>query len=501
MPGSDTCVEYSDSAPPPTGVTQRATTVESRIDSIQAEIETVLETLPRDASAAGELLSSKLELEPTPELLHAIMCLAHDAGGYGPLRDLARSALALRILSDRELHVVFDSAALDAAALGQAAVLMPSLLMIVTTLEEELQSRLESVDATTLEYARNVNKWIVPERETLIAAAVLAPRLSELAALGDGEQILAAFPALGGRDASMIASVNRGQLETDEGDRCCINARVLQMVIDEDLDELARLAEGSPDDPAVTASRAEAVARLERAKQAYDVFAERLQERQDAALVSGSRETANRLRMAKQGLFSTYLALVAGLKNPEALIPARKAPQASARLEELLERCAEGEAAIDAPPAADPTEALCREALHDLAQEPAGSIEDRSEEDVRRDRQRNVSLAIISGLLFTAALVIYSSLMTRPEFDPVFRADELPPSIHVSRAITIGPMMYAQVNRILWDDLTQAERLSRVEQLGRVANDRGLQTVFLTDEKNANLARWTLSQGPTLIKN
>ena len=218
MPGSDTCVGYPDSAPPPTGVTQRAATVESRLDSIQAEIRTVLETLPRDAAAADALLSSELGLVSTVELLQTIMRTAHDADVRGPIRDLAVSALALRILSGREQHVVFDSAALDAAALGQAA------------------------------------------------------------ALGEGEQILAAFPAMGGGDACLIASANRGLLEIDEGHRCCINARVLQMVIDEDLDELARLAEGSPDDPTVRASRAEAVARLERAKLAYDVLAERLQE-------------------------------------------------------------------------------------------------------------------------------------------------------------------------------------------------------------------------------
>ena len=278
-----------------------------------------------------------------------------------------------------------------------------------------------------------------------------------------------------------------------------INARALETIILDDLESFRRARDGERKDPTTDGNRVTAFNRLKRDEVAYRVVSERLQTLQNQALVAGNKDRANDLSQAQQPLFSAYLKLAAVLRNPDAEPENRT--QTPINMTQVRKACADGEAVAKA--FQDKEKATDNLYLNALKRDtgpapPAAAVsEDRHR---KRERRRFLVLSSVAALLAAVCVLMYVPVLRGKSGDIEVPVSELSSGSGVTRVMAIGPMMYAQVNRRAWDDLTESERIARVNELGESAVSRGFETLYLTDEKRQDLANWTRNGGAKLAR-
>lgn len=59
----------------------------------------------------------------------------------------------------------------------------------------------------------------------------------------------------------------------------------------------------------------------------------------------------------------------------------------------------------------------------------------------------------------------------------------------------MGEVLYVQVAGWVWDDMDDNERISRVEEFGRIAEAQRFRIVYVTDGQKRELARWSAERG------
>lgn len=483
-------------APPEAGL-------DGTLDEVRARIDSVLRSMPESTAEARLTVTRELEIDPRPEELQAIFRIAHEPADDPALRELARTALALRVLAERSVRELFDSPNLSAAGIGRSTLLVSGLLGTADKLETEVQSRIERIGSPQQDYLLEVVDALLPSAEPLIAGMSIAPRLLALVDAAERGDARAAVPGLSEADAALLrTAVSPAKREPEGVGRLAVNAIALRSVIEDDLASWRHLA--GADDPESATRRQMLLDRLKRARTAYRYVARRLQQRQDTALRAGLQPFAEQLRRVQRDLFSTYLKLAPLLNRPGEADKPDTGPaesETAADLDRLLRACSLSEKIADA----ERESHVSNEQLYVSALERMGDggtrhvrTRERSPRSLAAERRRFKTLAATAIVLLVACVALYAHRLTRERIDLNVAPDDLGVSLELIGATSLGPMLHAQVSHWTWDDLSEADRRKGVEQLGIAAQKRGHVTVYLADENERQLAIWTQLGGAKL---
>ena len=465
----------------------------------RVDVDSALESLPENLLEARRALTRELGIDPGAEELQTIVKMAHDPAGLGAVHELSRLILTVRVVAERAFRELFDSRELDAANVTRAAELIPALLDCLNDLEHKVDTEaegLEEAERTHLLQAANA----LPAQENLIAAAVVGPRLVQFASTG-GEELRATIPSLTDGEVELIAAAREpdGLAEESVG-RVCLRALALRTVMSDDLSAWDALGAEGVD---AAEALAPAVECLKRDAAAYRVVSRLLQEQQDAAVMAGQRDFLEELRRAKQALFAVYLKVASALNAGTPVSHTGKsAEQKEAELKKLLARSA----AVDALAKADRDKRVTKDEIYldALKKMRPGKAEIEtvpSVIDLRKERLRKTALGTVAGVLAVACMLIWVFVPGRDGTDLRVPVSELPDSLSVNKAVAVGPMLYAEVDSWIWNDLDKPERLARVNEIGSSARSRGFDTVYLTDEAKTDLAIWNATDGAALVQN
>jgi hypothetical protein len=238
---------------------------------------------------------------------------------------------------------------------------------------------------------------------------------------------------------------------------------------------------------------------------AYHVVSRQIQKQQDTALVANLKELADELRQAKQELFSIYLKASSILKGGETGTTAVSGEEAdpTAAVGTLLEEAAAADAAAEAKRGTGDTEdKLFLDALNDMRRPPSEPevAPELKVADPKAERMRLRLLAGTAVVMFALCASVWILMASGQATEPEVPTAELPAALAPSRAVIVGPMLYAQVNSWVWDEMTDPQREAHVSEIGESARERGCETVYLTDEKHRDLAQWTAGEGVSLAE-
>jgi len=492
-------------AAPPAPRTKRD--VDALLADSRERVRRTLERLPENRLEARRRITRELGFDPSAEELHSVVRLAHDPAASDGSAELGRRALAVRRLADGELLDVFDAPRLDPDKLADSAGVIPGLLAEVTRLECELRGAADAAGDAERDFLLQVLGTLLPAREPLLTAVVLFPPLLLLARAADDDDPRRRIPSLHDEDLPLLTpAAPAGEADPRRSSRACVNAIALRIIISKDL-EAWEAVTGDATAGISNGGLRRLLERLERERTAYRVVSDRLQQQQDTALMAGLSEFSEQLRGVKQNLFSMFLKLAAVLKDPAGSMvePAdhdEAAPHAE--LDRLLARCSEGDAAVEARR----SERISDDELYLSALKGLGQAEETSADDpgsvpdgadlLRRERRRLRLLGAVAALLLTICFSLPFLLHFGGAREPRIDVEQLPTRLIPIQSIAVGPMMYVQISSWTWGDLDEAERVARVEELGQAARQRGLDTVYVTDEDDHDLARWSRSEGVRL---
>ena len=104
----------------------------------------------------------------------------------------------------------------------------------------------------------------------------------------------------------------------------------------------------------------------------------------------------------------------------------------------------------------------------------------------------------MAALAAVACVAVYVPVLRGNARHFEIPAAEVAGRLPVIRAMAIGTMMYAQVDRQIWQGLQEPERIARVTELAESAVVKGFETLYLTDENSQDLASWSQGDGVKL---
>jgi len=479
----------------------------SVLDDLRAEIDGLLDRIPDNKLEARRTITRELSLDPTPEELQTIVRIAHEPTDSSDVVDLSRQALALRVLVEREMQEVLDPRALDAAKLTRIAGRLPRLIEVRNLLEGRVAACVETLAQADRKYLRRVVGILIPPRESLVAAAVLTPRLALFAkGVADGD-LGSLRPDLTDEEIELIETSARHEDATERPARVCLEALALRTILADDLAAWQALRDAPVSGYEAEEKQGKIVRRLEQGVTAHTVVSARLQVQQDTALVADLRGFVDKLRAARQDLFSVYRHALATLREGaseiEADDPMAGMPTSEEKIEQLFRASASADAEAEARVGKSVTEeelylgALKR--MHGEGSEPELAAE-LTLADPRIERRRMRILILFAVLLFVSSAGLFVAMLTSRPATHDLAAAELPARLVVTKTIAAAPLLYAQVSRWVWEELGEDERAARVSDLGEEASSRGFDVVFLTDENSVELARWSRADGAQLIR-
>lgn len=290
----------------------------SELNGFRDKMERLLDELPADGSDARRMITREFAIVPRPDELETIARIAADDASGGPRHELPRRLLLLRILAEREIGRLWWSNRLESEDLRATAELAPQLLVELQRVEADFRSVLASMEGLTLEdrdYLLQVADSLAIEKEPIVAAQVLGPRLQYLAEAAARGEVLEAAPTLSAEEAALFPlSVDPGAGELPA--RVCIDAIALKSLILEDLARWRALPADAP-----RARRAALAERLRMERSAHQIVAERLQQQHDAALIARLPDFAAELREVRAALYAVSLQLEAALGGPQPAPP------------------------------------------------------------------------------------------------------------------------------------------------------------------------------------
>jgi hypothetical protein len=474
------------------------------LGTTREEVDRVLRQIPDNRLEARRLVTREWGLDPTPEELQTIIRLAHDpAGQHGLECELARTALAARIFLDRELHRLQGSDGIELARIRETNRNLPQLVSVVDVLTSQLRSIGEIASAERRAFLRQVGETLVPRRDALVAAGVMAPHLERLAGATDTHEILAALPGLTDTEATRLGAAicpaPGATLSGDEPGRLGIEAMVLGAVIRQDLAHLRRiLGPGSEVGREDTPDSVELVERLSREQIACRFLSECLKKKRDGARLAGLTGYAERLGVVQSDLQTDHRALRAVLEENGG---SDKPIVDDTDLQRLLQESAVQDALTEAERAGQVSEdEAILEALKDVessaerTRRVVGPAYDRA-----RERVRIRLLSGIAAALLAVGAAVWLTHLEGPTDPLAVTATELSDTLILDRTASVGPMMHVVVSHWSWDDKTDEERLASVRALGLSAANEGYETVYLVGENGEELALWRMEDGARLM--
>jgi hypothetical protein len=464
---------------------------EERLQLTHTAVEQSLGRMPDNLLEARRLITRELAFEPTPEELQAIVKIAGNASGPGS--ELPRRLLVLRILAEHELKALFGSRSLDAGSIERCTAVLPRLLRATEQAERAVIDTLDSVDAKDRESLEPVVQALRSPRDDLVAAQVLAPRLELLTRAVQENRVASVAPSLSAGEAAWFTAAAGEPVAADEPSRAVLDALALRSVMQDDLVAWNAALERQAD----LETRQEILDRFDRDKTAYHVVSARVQEQHDTALAAGLDEFVTSIRQTQRSLFSVYLELSRALGTQA---PADGDEPVSE--EELRQKCLEAEVAGEQyRTEAEVKEELCTKALGDLEQPAKAVRADPRLPDLRNEKRRVRILASVAAVLFVAVTGVYVFLPGGSTDAPAVLPQELSSAgVRVERLTPMGPLMFAEVSSVSWQQMAEDERRSHVAEMGRTASGRGFDLLHLVDEQARPVATWTRPGGVELAE-
>jgi hypothetical protein len=466
------------------GSTSTEQSLDRVLERLSEQIEPILRGMPAGRLEARRLITRELGSEPRPELLQTIVGIAQDVTAAGVRRELPRRLLATYVLADRELRDLFATTQLDPKRLAGTARTLPQLVELSRSVEDEVGTAIEGLAMGDRDYLLHVADSLTLPQETLVAAALLAPRLELLVRHAREGNLRQAVPSLDDGEVELFLRA-AGRRGGEMPSRVILDAIALRTIIDEDLTEWNEIAEANADRPLSPELRQEFHDRLARNRTGYHVISDRLQKQQDAALVADLDRFAEEMREAQRRLFSTYLKLAPTL---------RSVADTGTEREERVETRASAPAV---GPQREPDDRLFAEALKGLQRRDAPEEGPSTAEKVgpKPSRTRLYVLLGIAALLIVGVALAYTILPTSKPATQELTPADFTQALFLEEIVPAGPLVYAKVKRWAWDSLEKRQRLQRVALLGDLAARRGYEAVYLVDETGEQVASWTEYSG------
>jgi hypothetical protein len=475
--------------------------LDARAEKIEAGLEWIVKRRPDGRRESQRLANEALGVVPPPELLQALERVASPESDPALASPLARAIMVLCVLTDLEVQDLFRPTVLEPDLLGRCSAVFPDLQRRLEEIHHALEWLPEDTAPRERETLEKLAGSLLPERDLLVACSVLAPRLEHLARAAMNGRIVSE-PWLEDVEIELFSAAIPGRIEqTAEPERALLDAAALRYAILEDLEAWSLLRDiGEPEQtesegPVVAGSlgehRANLLEELRADLTSYRVIAGRLQDRQDELRTSGAVEEADRVARAKREVFAAFTRLTAALREP------RKDPVPAEALARLLE---EAERADSEAQATVSGEEVCLDALREMREgrQPATTLPPGAEE-LRQERRRRRQLIVTAAALLPVAVAVNLFFLLRGPEQPVTDPEVFFTAVPVRQVVPVGAMMVSEVSSITWGALTEGERSTRVERLGRMAVEQGYASVYVVDETGAELATWNGEETAELL--
>ncbi len=271
--------------------------IREEVARLRSVIDRSLDEVSQHPRLARMVVTRELGFEPSPEALHAIVRIATAGDLHPGTLEIAHDLLALTVLAERLTGRLLDSGRCEPEALRSGGRLAGEVLARCRLDRRKLLDRLDESDESQREFLLEVASCLAVERDDLIAAALVTPRLEQMIVEARGGRLADGRLALGDHEITEISSAAADGGESLPGCRARINAIALRSLLRE---HLARVP---------TESSTANVTRARKDLLAYPVIAQRLQVRQETAMAAGLSEFAGDLRRTRRELFAVYLEL------------------------------------------------------------------------------------------------------------------------------------------------------------------------------------------------
>lgn len=455
-----------------------------RLLAVARALDAWFRDLPPKKLDAKRFLADKAGFEPAAEVLQAACGIAD---GTIPAESAARvrDLLALRYAVDIELAALFVPPRPAAATLERTIDLAPRLL--------DLRDRAAVALEQESDVVRRYGRPLLPDRDELVTAVVLAPRLLVSACAGGPGELLADAPSLTPSEAGLFFRVAAGEPGVS---RVCLDAVLLRTRLQDD-----RTAWES-------GGGAHLADRLDADRIAYHVVSARLQDDQDAALKARMEELAATIRDVQRSLFAEYrrvLPAIRGAASPAASDDAEVDAEAVAAAQaELIAKCAEAErAAEEIAKSRVSKEEVYLDALQGVSTPSAAPEIRPDQKDLRRERARRRLLLGIAGLCAVIAvavnLVIWKTGTTAGAPPPMPTPADFESSAPVTAVDGFGDVLHARISRWTWDGLSADQRVRRVDLLASTALKQGYHSMYVSDDAGVELAKWSSTEGVEIL--
>ena len=481
---------------------KRSHVLQDRLDLLSFQIDSLLESLSgSNLLDARREITRELHFEPRAEELQTIARMADAETIDGPCHEFPRRFLGARILSDRTVRAVQESRTLAAGEMRTSADLLRGLIDESHRLEAELEATVETNDSLNhkdRDYLLKTGDALSFSRDVLLANAVLAYRLADLAESAETGSLEAAEPGLAREERDRVAGFAANNI-TEESSRAALDAAALRTHTKSLLGAWDALGPPSEDDTAHRVDRDSLLQRMQDAQIAIESVSTRIQVQQDEALGADVESLADELRDAGRGLFSIKLRLVPILRSPYQDVTDR---DAVGLREELAELAAEEQAAVGGSQQESEDE-LYLGALKDMStRKEKQALEYRKKgkiSEAKRAKRRMVVMLVLVGALTIASAIVNFVILPGSNGAPKEPAvQELRSVAKAKRVETAGPMMITHVDG--WNDLDDAARQSQVDKLGEIVKEEGFQMMFVMNEYGEVAAAWDQQAGGGLAQ-
>ena len=471
------------------------------LSEIRALTDSLIDELPSDRLDAKRMIERALVIELRADELQAIAAIAEDGESAGEFRELPRAILAARALANQQLGA-FSSGRVPLQALASTGQLLAIALDERGRIEDALRDFLGSVSGSSGAESQRLGEVcevLLPERQPLVAALVLIPRLKALAAAAEAGDPRVMAPSLDESEVALLrSSASDGGLDELHCSRLRVDAVALRTIIEGDLQQWFRLAAEDGDEQ-VLCERREVFTRFTRDRLAHEVLTGHLQSGQDAALKANDRTTAQALRNARGRLFAEYLKLVPILRRGAAAVTdpvVDEAAPISSATERLASEAAEADRESERLASTRvTTEEIYLNALKQSKQSRSEAPVFSGADQLQRERRRLRGLTAVAMALFVVAAAVQVWLFTVSDTPSRIEIErrELTPHLPVASVNAIGTMLYARIDG--WGDFSGDERVRRATEIGKAAAAQGFKTVYFVDTAGEALARWTAAGG------
>ena len=504
---------------------------EELLAAARLDVAQLLEQMPEALLEAKKFIAARMWPSPRPEELQAIARIAAERNLAPACSQAVTTLLALRLSAEREARSFWDELPLDPDEIRLRASRMSGVAACLAAFGDPSSLTWgagRGLDSDSRELLAKVARVLLPRPDRLLAARVLAPRLSVLLEK-TADEMKEVVPAVTREETRILASPLEGidELAIDLK-RTCLHVAAARWLMHDDLfewDALSPAEQDDPDSPCVVnsgeadsdgetaesgqaaatagfggppieldgvrrAKLAETLHRLREDEHAYRAVSAQLQSLQDRTLKAHRKDLTDLLIRLRRPLLAAYTRLAVILRSPAAAELASGDSGTSPR-KDPVQKAVAAEAEADA----EQVETVYEQAVSSLKAKPR--LLERLTPALR-SRRRMIALVSTLVVVAVGAPIVFLNLPPAPP-PPLTFAPSDSINVKLSYAAPIGTMLYAEVDDY-WGRLSPDQRREKLDDLARLATEKGFQSLLLTERGGEVVGRWEISTGSTVVE-